>query len=796
MSRITRALRKAGDASSLAAGHDQSGASVPPWEIAADEEGPPSATGRGPGQAGSRPRVPAVYVPAPPPASGSGWDSPPPMANPPLARYWDVIRRRWGTGAILFAVVIGGVTAGALLRTPVYRASALLEIRADSAGAVPVESLFSLDDKMPSDELETQYGILRSRTLAERVVADMDRYTAAAQAAVAAQAAKAAAAQAAKSGGAAAQPPAKQASPPAAAPPNPDEVDDFRTALVVNPQRGSRLVELEYVSPDPKLAAFTVNSVLDNYLRIRMDDAQRSAKWLEEQIQDAQHRLEASEHQLQAYLRGHGVDAIETGKGETAQLANDRLKALRDALGQAQAQRMDRQAQADEVSRVAANGGVDGPVAQQLTVKLAELRREHARLTATFRDDYPAVKAVNDQIAEAERALAEEARAVISRGQRDYRAALAKEGLLQKALDEQSAVVRALNEGGTAGGVGYEALKRDLVTNQEQFAALGDKLKQVRISAALKAANVGIVDRAVPPAETDGLSLPLTLILAAIVGVCVGGGGIFLRDLLDTSMRSFTEIEATLGVRPLAAIPAVGQPSRMLPRRRIATAGEWRRIDDGGGARSPLGDAFAALRNAVLLQDGYAASRVLLVTSAQSAEGKTTVSLNLALSLARLRYRTLLVDGNLRYPCLQEALGLPDRSGLSDYLASGLDWRGCVHSDVRPKLDVLAGGASQGSPADLLSMTAMGELLDAAAREYDFVVVDSPAVLHHLADVRSLSAVADSVIFTIRHGSTRREDVTLALSQLDRVAGVVLNRAVGADVALAEPDPARTRLAS
>jgi polysaccharide biosynthesis transport protein len=789
MSRITRALRKAGheggvagDGGSSADGTDQAAS---PWEIAADED-PPGA-GRPAGHAGGRSRVPAVYVPAPPLAPGSGWDSPPPMSNPPLARYWDVIRRRWITGALLFAVIVGGVTAGALLRTPVYRASALLEIRADSAGAVPVESLFSLD-KMPSDELETQYGILRSRTLAERVVADVDRYTAAQTAA--------------RSGAGKAVTPAADGQPakaaaPAAAPvaPDPDEVDTLRAALVVNPQRGSRLVELQYVSPDPKLAAFTVNSVLDNYLRIRMDDAQRSARWLEDQIQEAQHRLEASEHQIQAYIRGHGLDAIETGKGETAQLANDRLKALRDALAQAQTQRMDRQAQAEEVARVANSGGLDGPVAQQLTVKLAELRREHARLTATFRDDYPAVKAVSEQIVEAERALAEEARAAISRGQRDYRAAVAKEALLRQALDEQGAVVRALNEGGAAGGVGYEALKRDLVTNQDQFTALGDKLKQVRISAALKAANVGIVDRALPPFETDGLSLPLTLILAAIVGLCVGGGGIFVRELLDTSMRSFTEVEARLGVRPLAAIPAVG-PQRVLPGGRGAAAGEWRRIDDGGSGRSPLGDAFAALRNAVLLQDGHAASRVLLVTSAQSAEGKTTVSLNLALSLARLRYRTLLVDANLRYPCIQQALGLPDRSGLSDCLASGLDWHGCVHSEVKPKLDVLAGGAVQGSPADLLSMTAMGELLDAAAREYDFVVVDSPAVLQHLADVRSLGAVADSVLFTIRHGTTRREDVALALSQLDRVAGVVLNRAVGADVALAEPDPARTRLAS
>jgi polysaccharide biosynthesis transport protein len=769
MTRITRALRKAeqaagpaGDVSSSQSESSQAAGADPavPWEIEPADESP---------GAGPRGRVPVPAVNAPyPPAVGWGGGSG--RGNPPLAKYWDVVRRRWMIGAALFVVVVGGVAAGLALRTPVYRASALMEIRPDSAGAVPVESLFSFD-KMPSDELETQYGVLRSRTLAERVLTDMNRYVAAHPQ------------------------PGAPPPPPANAPLDEDAVDNLRGAIVVNPQRGSRLVELEYVSPDPKLAAFTVNSVLDNYLRIRMDDAQRSAKWLEDQIQDAQHRLENSERQIQAYVRDHGLESIETGKGETAQLANDRIKALRDALAQAQAVRMDRQSVAEETEHVAAAGGIDSPVAQQLTVRLADLRREHAKLSATFRDDYPAVQALNQQIAELEHALGAETRAAITRGQREYRAAAGKEALLRKALEEQNGVVRALAEG-SAGNAGYEALKRDLVTNQAQFASLGEKLKEVRISAALKAANVGVVDRAVPPVETDGLSLVLALALAAIVGLCVGGGGIFVRELVDTSVRSFTEVESEFGVRPLAAIPAVGREPRFLPGRRAAWQARWQRIDENGGARSPLGDAFAALRNAVLLHDGHSAARVLLVTSAQSAEGKTTVSVNLALSLARLRYRTLLVDGNLRYPCVQQALGLPDRPGLADHLASGVDWRTAVHSEVRPKLDVLGGGDQQGSPADLLSMTAMGDLLDAASREYDFVVVDSPAVLQHLADVRSLGAVVDSVLFTVRHGTTRREEVALALSQLDRVAGVVLNRAVGADVALAEPDAARTRAAT
>jgi len=687
-----------------------------------------------------------------------------PPSEPVLLRYWEVVQRRWRTGLGILLVVVSGVAAGSWLRTPVYRASGLLEIRRESATAVPVETLFT-SERLSSDDLETQYGILKSRALAERVLAALGRKPPAGVG----------------TSGGRSDAPAGETAPPVSAP---RSVEAFQGALVVNPHKGSRLVEVSYATHNPQLAALTVNSVLDAYLQMRMEEADRSAKWLERQLADAQRRLEASERQLHAYFTEHGLRAVETGKGEAAEYANERLAELHQALAAAQAERIAKQSADEEARRLTDARGVDSRVVQDLMVRLADLRREHAKLSSTFKEDYPAVKTLTSQIAELERALDEESRLVVSRGERDYRAALRKEALLRQALDQQSALVQALGAD-SQGRAGYQTLRRELVTNQEQFASLSQKLQQVSVSAALKAANVGIVDRARPPSRPDGIPLPISLALGTMVGLLVATGGMFVRDHFDTSMRTVAEVQEYLGVRALGTIPAVrGQALAPPAGGSLVRTRYWRpRIDDRGERQSPLGEAFATLRNAMLLQDGAADSRVLLVTSAQSEEGKTTVSINLALSLARLNYRVLLVDGNMRYPCIQRALGLPDRLGLVEYLSKGSDWRASLHREVQPNLDVLGGDEPQASPADLLSLPRMGQLFDAASREYDFVIVDSPAMLSHPADVHSLAAVVDNVLFTIRQGFTPRAAVSLALSQLDRVSGVVLNRLTGPDLA-------------
>ena len=677
-----------------------------------------------------------------------------------LTRYIDVLRRRWRTALVIFTVVAAGVSAGSLMRDPVYRATGLLEIR-QGADAVPVETLFSTQ-RVAADDLETQFGILRSQALAERVVASLR------------------------------EPEVSDRGDAVAA----WSAERFRKKLIVNPLRGSRLVEVSIDDSNPAVAARAVNSVFDNYLQLRMEEAQRSADWLESQLATTQKRLEDTESQLQAFVRRQGIEVLETGQGEMAREVNERIRFLSESLGQARAERFAKQSAFELTPRPTASRELSGAVAENLSLRLADLRRERAKLSSTFYDGYPAVKAIDSQIVALERALDDEAARAVARVRREYQAAVRHESLLRQALDSQSAAAQAMGQK----AVGYQALKREVVTNQELFTLLSQKLKEVSISAALRASNVGVVDRPAPPRRPFSAPTSLHVGLAMIVGLLMAVGGVFLREHLDTSFRTAGDVDSYLGVPTLAAIPAVTVDPRHLPPGTVLGArGPWRRIDREGGSASPLAEAFATLRTAVLLNDEDKAPRSLLVTSARSMEGKTTVSVNLALSLARLKHRVLLVDANMRYPCVHEAFGLESGGGLVAYLTTDVYWRAFISDQVRPGLDVLTCGAPQtgavgATPADLLSLPRMRDLVSMAERHYDFVVVDSPALLAHPADVRSLASLVDRVLLTVRQGATSREAVSIAVAQLDRVIGVVLNRSDERDIPTHHrdiPTPAR-----
>ena len=202
------------------------------------------------------------------------------------------------------------------------------------------------------------------------------------------------------------------------------------------------------------------------------------------------------------------------------------------------------------------------------------------------------------------------------------------------------------------------------------------------------------------------------------------------------------------------------------------------RIDVDGSQRSALAEAFRSLRTSVMLSTANRPPRSLLITSSQPGEGKTTVSLNLAISLAQLGQRVLLVDSDMRRPCVHKALDIKEGSGLVGYLTSQQDWRAVAQPSSLAGLGVIICGPVPPNPAELLSSQRMRTLVHEAAAEYDSVVLDSPPLLS-VADARILATLVEGVILVVHGGTTPYELAQRAQAHARdvgaHVIGVVLN---------------------
>lgn len=710
---------------------------------------------------------------------------------PDLLAWWRVIRKRRWTVLTAFFVLFATVLIGSIYEKPVYQAKALIEIDREDPGAVNPQEVLQLDE-VSDAYLETQYKVLASDDLAERVIHQLrlDK-------------------KAEFQSSALALPWTASASPvpptpiDSAAAPDPlvqeTVLNHFRDRLDIRPIRHSRAVELRFDSQDPQLASQAVNAVVENYIQknfeAKWDAAQKASGWLSQQLQELKAKLEKSEDDMQKYAADNGLLYLETGNGDEESVVNQSVREIQDELTKAEADRFEK----ESIFRLLQSGdygslpGVfDSKLMQDLTIRLADLQREHAQLAATFTEDYPKVKENQSQIVEIQSSLERERRRAAQKISNDYFAALRREKLARQAFAQSQAEANQAAEK----SVQYGILSREVDTNKSLYDGLLERLKEASVSAGLKSGNIRIVDPGTVPFKPIAPNYPLNLGLATFLGLGLGVSMAFLKEHLDQTIRYSEDVFHSLGLPVLGFIPAIGA---LNGKKHKAFAGVDRELIPGladskvkaGGTpiedqpRSILGvhkgyafsEAFRELRTSVILSASGRFANSILVTSAQPGEGKTTVAVNLAFSLAQLGQPVLLVDADMRRPSLQKYF--PQRgSRLSSYLAGQGAWQQMVYPTSIRGLSVLHCGLVPENPSELLSSDRMRALIQESMATYRFVILDSPPLLRR-ADSRILGSMVGATILVVKGGETPRQVVQYAESQARAVGtnliGVVLN---------------------
>jgi capsular exopolysaccharide synthesis family protein len=365
----------------------------------------------------------------------------------------------------------------------------------------------------------------------------------------------------------------------------------------------------------------------------------------------------------------------------------------------------------------------------------------------------------------------------------NYKEARQRETLLNQELDKQKGETNQM-----AGKlVEYNILKREAEANKTLYDGLMTKLKETAISQGLRSSNIRVIDAAMIPSTPTRPAKARNIMLAFLIGLVGGIGLALLREYLDNTVKTPDDVEKLSRLPSLAVVPQFASSNGTAKKQHLLQAsaanGHDKRIELVAQhlPKSQMSEAFRALRTSLLLSQADHPPQVILVTSALPREGKTTAAANLAVTLAQLGDRTVLVDADLRKPGIGRLLNLGSgkHAGLSSYLAgvSSLDLVTIPHPTI-PNLAAIPTGPLPPNPADLLSSHRFADAITELRTKYKFIVIDSPPVMA-ATDAVIVSVQTDGVLLVVRSGETPKEAFTRTRDLLNsvkcRILGVVLN---------------------
>jgi polysaccharide biosynthesis transport protein len=703
-------------------------------------------------------------VPAP---SLLSWEQSP--REPHLLDYLLVLRKHQWLVLTFAVTVVTLVSIATLKMKPVYQATARIEIDRETPNVLPFQSMDAEGMYMDLENyIETESKVLQSDTLAMLTI---------------------------KKTGLASNP-AFGGAPGLELPTlSPDQPPIIRPAILgafvaslgVKRVPNSRLLDVTFESTDPQLAARVLNAHLNNFrvqnFQSHYDATEQASKWLEGQLDEMKGKVEKSEDDRLKYERENQIWTVDEKENITSQ----NLSEINKEVSAAEADRIKKEADFN----VAKSGDVnaipavrESSLIQSLTGKQAELRQTYTSELARTGPNWPPTKTLLDQIKSLDQLVENEKKNIVGRIEEEYDASVRREKLLNDNLERQKAVVNQMAEK----MVEYNILKRDAEANKQLYDGLQQKLKEAGISAGLQSSNIRIVDPAMVPSAPSRPNKTRNILMALLVGLVGGIGLAFLREYMDNTVKTPDDVELLARLPSLAVVPAFGsldgKRSRMQKLLKGASSnGKDMRVElvSYSMPQSQVSEAFRSLRTSLLLSQAGHPPQVILVTSALPREGKTTAAVNIAVTLAQLGDKTLLIDADLRKPGVTRALSLPDGkyAGLSSYLAgvSTLDLVTVPHP-VISNLAAVPTGPIPPNPADLLSSDRMRQAIVELKKEYKFIVIDSPPIMA-ATDAVILSVLVDGVLLVVRSGETPKEAFTrmrdLLAGVKSRLLGVLLN---------------------
>ncbi len=589
-----------------------------------------------------------------------------------------------------------------------------------------------------------------------------------------------------------------------------DRVEIVMNSMEVEPKRDTDILTLTYQAGTPFEAAYIANTIAQEFAQQNAEtnrlEVTEMRKFIEDRLRIKAKELKNSEEQLRNFQQREKIASLDA---ETTEL----VSRLSEAESMLESAKIELKTKSSLLQNVEAklnerkkSLGVNltetsTPFIEALQEKLADAEAERAIFISALKANPPAnkesyllqLKAYDEKIKTLREQLKDETQKLVESNMisdplkisqelvtevitltGEINAAKAKidalEGVLQKynkRLEELPDKVLQLAR-----------LQRKEQVDEKTYIMLTQKLEEAKIQESAQARNVRIIDVAIKPLKPVKPNKKMNLILGILLGLGLGVGITFLIEYMDRSVRKPEDLER-IGFNVIATIPRIELEKVEEAKKRRFENGKFEsRLITHIDPKSPVSEAYRTLRTNLQFSKIEKKLRSILVTSAGPKEGKSTTAANLAITMAQVGNKVVIIDADLRRPILHSAFGMSRENGLTNYLAGSLSYEEMFQNSFLENLKVVPSGVLPPNPAELLATKKMEDLLSKLQEDFDIVIIDSPPVIA-VTDASILSTKVDGTLLVVYAGQTERDAVKRATSMLTsvsaRILGIVLN---------------------
>lgn len=650
-----------------------------------------------------------------------------------------LLSRKW----MISSVIVLGLTIAFVLTLrvmPLYSSTATIEILQQEVQIIEGTNV-GPDLVADSAYLETQYRLMRSRSLAERVSEELNllndpRYSSS------------------------------------------DLSRDIRLTQAasqvlggtrVSPIGRSRLVGVSFVSPYPEESARIANAVAETYIQANLERKFNTTafarEFLDERLVTTKRLLEETERRFTQYAEEQGlldIGGVTSGAGS---LEENAIVSLNGELSVAESERI----QAEQKYLIAAQTQpaielLQSPTLNNLRQNRSNLLADYEEMLDRFKPDYPDMVRIQSRIDRIEKDIQREAESITQSNLNElklvFEAAVARETSLRDRVTE----LRGVLQDDRNRRIQYRILQREVETVRTQYEALLQRSKEVSIASGVGSSNVSIVDPALVPSAPFQPDIRRSLLQALVISLGLGVGLAFALNFLDDTIKSPEDVRNKLRLPLIGLVPKISGKADIVSKA----------LDQ---PKSVISEAFASAQTALEFSTTEGMPRSLLITSTRPGEGKTSTTVSLAKTFARSGKQTLIIDADMRKPSF--VVNSENSIGFSGLLTGNEYLRDHVVKSKTPGLSVLPAGVIPPNPAQLLSGSRLKEIIEEAEAFYDIVIMDSPPILN-FSDGPRLGSVVQGALLIVQSGLIRTPSAMRTLIQLGdsrtNVLGVVLTK--------------------